>query len=67
MLLTGPATDAVVDQVEPDNQDLVRLIVEVVASSLDDTALAVIIGGLVVGAGLLVGSLWPRRAAATHP
>jgi hypothetical protein len=67
MLLAGPATDGVVEQVDPEKQDLVRLIVEVVAASLDDAAMAVVIGGLVVGAGLLVGSLWPRRAASAHP
>ncbi len=67
ILLSGPTTDAIVEQVEPEKQDLVRLVVEVVASSLDDTASAVIIGGIVVGAILLVGSLWPRRAPAAHP
>lgn len=67
ILMSGPVTDAVVEQVESEKQDLARLIIEVVASSLDDAAVAVIIGGIVVGAGLLVVSLWPRRAAAAHP
>ncbi len=59
MLLEAPVADLVVDQAEPDDRDLVRLIVEVVTASLGDTAVAVVVGGLVVGGGLLVASLLP--------
>jgi len=60
LLLTGPVTDAVVDQVDAENQGLARLVVEVVVATLDDSAMAVVIGGLVIGAGLLAVSFWPR-------
>ncbi len=60
MVLIGPLTDAVVEQVDTGNQDLVRLVLEVVAGTLDDTALTAVVGGLVVGAGLLVGSFLRR-------
>lgn len=68
LLLTGPTTDLVVDQVDPQKQDLARLVVEVVIGSLDDVALSVVIGGGVVGAGLLVVSFLPRlrRPAPTY-
>ena len=59
LLLEAPVTDLAVDQAEPENQDLVRLVVEVVTASLGDTALAVVVAGLVVGSGLLVASLLP--------
>lgn len=62
LLLTPPVTDAVVEQVDAEKQDLARLVVEVVVSSLDKSALTAVIGGLVVGAGLLVGSFLPGRS-----
>lgn len=68
MLLTSPVTDLVVDQVESENRDLARLVVEVVVDSLDNTALAAVIAGLVVGVAMLVSSLVlgrPRTRA--HP
>lgn len=68
LLLTPPVTDAVVDQVEPQKQDLARLVIEVVVDSLDNTALTAVIVGLVVGGVLFVGSLLTgRRAPAAHP
>ncbi len=68
LLLTSPATDAVVDQVEPQKQDLARLVIEVVVDSLDDTALTAVIVGVVVGGVLFVGSLVTgRRTPAGHP
>ena len=57
MLLTSPVTDVVVDQVEAEKQDLARLVIEVVVGTLDSTALAAVIGGLVVGVAMLVSSL----------
>lgn len=61
LLLTSPVTNAVVDQVEPERQDLARLVVEVVVDSLDGYALTATIVGLVVGAVLMSGSfLTPR-------
>jgi len=65
LLLTGPVTDAVVDQVDAENQGLARLVVEVVVATLDDSAMTVVIGGLVIGAGLLVASFVPGRRTAT--
>ncbi len=62
LLLTQPVTDAVVEQVDAGKQDLARLVVEVVVSSLDSSALTAVIGGLVIGAGLLVGSFLPGRS-----
>ena len=62
LLLTPPVTDAVVEQVDAGKQDLARLVVEVVVSSLDKSALTAVIGGLVIGAGLLVGSFLPGRS-----
>ncbi|WP_322454674.1 hypothetical protein [Nocardioides bizhenqiangii] len=68
MLLTSPTTDAVVDQVESERQDLARLVVEVVVASLDSTALAAAVGGLVVGVVLFVSSLLLGRPPdAGHP
>jgi len=68
LLLTSPVTDAVVEQVEPQKQDLARLVIEVVVANLDNTALTAVIGGLVVGGVLLVGSLvGGRRVPAGHP
>lgn len=61
LLLTAPTTDVVVDQVEPDKQELVRLVVEVVVSNLDGAALGVVVAGLLVGVALLLGSLIPGR------
>lgn len=61
LLVTSPVTDAVVDQVDREKQDLARLVVEVVVDSLDGYALTASIVGLVVGAVLMVGSfLTPR-------
>jgi hypothetical protein len=65
LLLTGTATDVVVDQADRDNQDLARLVIEVVVSTLDDAAGTAVVGGVVVAALLVGGSLWPRRRA--HP
>lgn len=62
LLLTQPVTDAVVEQVDAEKQDLARLVVEVVVSSLDSSALTAVIGGLVIGAGLLAGSFLPGRS-----
>ncbi len=62
MLLTSPVTDAVVDQADAANQDLVRLVLDVVAGTLQDTALTAAIGGLVIGLALLGGSLLPGRS-----
>ena len=67
-LFTSPVTDLVVDQIEPEKQDLARLVIEVVVDSLDSAALMVAIAGLVVGVVLFAGSLvLGRRAPAGHP
>jgi hypothetical protein len=57
LLLTGPATDAVVSQVGTQHRGLVRLVIDVVVASLDDTARAALAAGLVVGLVLLVASV----------
>jgi hypothetical protein len=67
LLLTPSATDLVVDQAGPDQQELVRLVIEVVVSSLGDTARTVAVVGLVAAVALFAGSLWPRRAPESHP
>jgi len=68
LLLTGTGTDVVVEQADPDNQDLARLVIEVVVSTLDDAARGALAGSLVVAAVLLGVSLWPRRRAQpVHP
>lgn len=66
LLVTAPVTEAVVNQVEPANRDLARLVVEVVVASLDSAALTVVVVGFVVGGVLLVGSWWPRQRVAAH-
>jgi hypothetical protein len=67
-LFTSPVTDLVVDQIEPEKQDLARLVIEVVVDSLDSAALMVAVGGLVVGIVLFAVSLvLGRRAPAGHP
>lgn len=53
--------DLVVDRAATRNQDLARLVVEVVVSSLDDAARAVAVVGGVVGVVLLAGSFVPGR------
>lgn len=60
LLVAAPTTDLVVDQVEPENQDLARLVIEVVVQTLDETAITVAIVGLVAGVALLCGSFLPR-------
>lgn len=68
LLLTGTATDVVVDQADPDNQDLARLVIEVVVSTLDDAARGALVGSVAVAAVLFGVSLWPRRRAQpVHP
>lgn len=61
LLLTAPVTDVVVDQVEKDERDLARLVIEVVVRSLDETATGAVVIGLVAAVGLVVASLLPRR------
>jgi hypothetical protein len=67
LLLTPWATDLVVDQAGPDQQELVRLVIEVVVSSLGDTARMIAVVGLVAAVALFAGSLWPRREPESHP
>lgn len=71
LLVTDPATDLVVDQVGADHRELVRLVVGVVMSSLDDTAGLVAVGGLVAAVVLLGVSFVPvgrgRRDDIVHP
>ncbi|UMG94537.1 hypothetical protein [Nocardioides sp. TF02-7] len=55
--LTDVGADLVVDRAGADQRDLVRLVVEVVAGTLDDTARWVAVGGGVTAAVLLVVSL----------
>lgn len=68
LLLTPSLTDAVVEQVEPDNRDLARLVIEVVVATLDDAARGAAFGGVVVAVLFAGASLWPRRReSVTHP
>lgn len=66
VLGTGPLTDVVVDQVEPEKQDLARLVIETVLDSLRSEALAVGLAGLVVAVALLVGSLLLPRSRTSY-
>jgi hypothetical protein len=68
LLLTPSLTDAVVEQVDSENRDLARLVIEVVVSTLDDAARGAAFGGVVVAVLFLATSLWPRRReTVTHP
>lgn len=68
MLLASSGTDLAVDQIEPAKQDLARLVIEVVVSSLDNAALSAAVGGFVVGVALVaVSLLGRRRVPAGHP
>lgn len=60
MVLTGAATEVALEQVDAAQRDLARLVVEVVVGSLDNSAAAAAIAGLVVGGGLLVCSFLPQ-------
>ncbi|WP_183093724.1 hypothetical protein [Nocardioides stalactiti] len=66
LAVTPALTDAVVDQVDPAKQDLARLVVEVVVSTLDESAWAGVIGGLVVAALFIGASLVPGGRTRSH-
>ncbi|KAA1421689.1 hypothetical protein F0U44_05285 [Nocardioides humilatus] len=66
LLGLGPLTDAIVDQVEPEKQDLARLVIETVLDTLHGEAFGAVLVGLVVGAGLIVVSLLPGRSRASY-
>jgi len=58
----------VVDQVDSENRDLARLVIEVVVATLDDAARGAVFGGVVVAVLFVGASLWPgRRESVTHP
>jgi hypothetical protein len=68
LLATPSATDAVVEQVDASHQDLARLVVDVVVSTLDDAARGAAFGAVVVALVFAAASLWPRRRAdVAHP
>lgn len=60
-LASGPVTELVVDQADPGQQPLVRLVAEVVIDRLASWALGLVVVGGMVGLGLLLVSLAVRR------
>lgn len=61
-LVDGPATDVIVDEIEPDRRELVRLFVEVILDGLDRTATGVLVVTGLLGVALLLASFVVPRS-----